>query len=64
MSNELREQKSSSSPIKVTLLLELKDALIKEEYERCPEIIGLLKEYGVQDQELRFLLEDPRRTPT
>ena len=56
----LRIQKN---PIKLTALLYLKEALKKERYEECPELIRVAKEFGAQDREVEELLEDPRRTP-
>ena len=50
-------------PIKLTALLYLKEALAKQKYELCEEIISVAKEYGAADFEVRDLLEDPRRTP-
>ncbi|MBI3316295.1 MAG: hypothetical protein HYZ87_04905 [Candidatus Omnitrophica bacterium] len=50
-------------PVKLTALLYLKEALRKERYEACAEIIAVAKEFGAADFEVRDLLEDPRRTP-
>ena len=55
--------KKSSHPLKVTALLYLKEALFREQYEKCSEIVTLAKEFGAADFEIRDLLEDPRRTP-
>ncbi|MBN1586709.1 MAG: hypothetical protein JW937_04690 [Candidatus Omnitrophica bacterium] len=51
------------NPLKLTALLYLREALLWEEYEQCPELIGLACELGAQDFEVRDLLEDPRRRP-
>lgn len=51
-------------PIKLTALLYLKEALIKQQYELCPEIIAVAKEFGAASFEIRDLLEDLRRSPT
>ena len=48
-------------PIKLTALLYLKEALLKQRYELCPEIIAVAKEYGAADFEVSDLLEDQRR---
>ena len=50
-------------PVKLTALLYLKEALRKEQYELCPEIIAVAKEFGAASFEIQDLLEDPRRSP-
>ena len=54
---------SAKHPLKLTALLYLKDALRKEQYEICGEVIALAKEFGATASEVQRLLEDPRRTP-
>ena len=54
----------SHHPLKITALLYLKEALIREQYEKCAEIVALAKEFGAVDFEIRDLLEDPRRSPS
>ena len=54
----------SSHPVKLTALLYLKEALFKEQYEKCPEIVSVAKEFGAEDFEVQDLLEDPRRSPS
>ena len=62
--NFLRERKKvSKHPVKLTALLALKQALLWEQYEDCPEIIAIAKEFGARDEEIYYLLEDPRRKP-
>ena len=51
-------------PVKLTALLYLKEALLKENYEACGDIIATAKEFGAAGFEIQDLLEDPRRTPT
>ena len=51
-------------PVKLTALLYLKQALLKEKYEMCADIIAIAKEFGARDYEIQNLLEDPRRNPT
>ena len=53
----------SRHPLKVTALWYLKEALIREQYEKCTEIVAFAKEFGAADFEIQDLLEDPRRTP-
>ncbi|HTL70063.1 MAG TPA: hypothetical protein VL404_02110 [Candidatus Eisenbacteria bacterium] len=50
-------------PLKLTALLYLKEALSRERYEECAEIIALAKEFGANAYEIDDLLEDPRRAP-
>lgn len=50
-------------PVKLTALLYLREALLEEVYELCPEFIAIAKEFGARDVEIRTLLEDPRRHP-
>lgn len=50
-------------PIKLTALLYLRDALKKERYEQCAEIIAVAEEFGAKPFEIQDLLEDPRRSP-
>lgn len=58
-----RRARTVKSPLKLTALLYLKEALLKERYEHCPEIIAAAKEFGAEAYEVQDLLEDPRRTP-
>ena len=50
-------------PIKFTALLYLRDALRREQYEKCAEIISVAEEFGAKPFEIRDLLEDQRRSP-
>lgn len=50
-------------PLKITALLYLKEALLKEQYEECAAIIATAKEFGALDWQIRLLLEDPKRSP-
>ena len=51
-------------PVKLTALLYLKEALLKQQYETCPELITVAKEFGAGEFEIQDLLEDPRRSPS
>ena len=51
-------------PVKLTALLYLKEALMKERYEECDSLIQIAKEFGAAGFEIQDLLEDPRRSPT
>ena len=53
----------SYHPVKLTALLYLKEALSREKYEKCAEIIAVAREFGAQPFEIQDLLEDPRRSP-
>lgn len=50
-------------PIKLTALLYLKEALLKQQYELCPELISVAREFGAATYEIQDLLEDQRRKP-
>ena len=50
-------------PIKLTALLYLKEALVKQRYEECAELADVAREYGAAEFEIKDLLEDPRRSP-
>ena len=50
-------------PVRLTALLTLREALRKEKYEDCREVIAIAKEFGAGDWEIYYLLEDSRRTP-
>lgn len=54
----------SHHPVRITALLYLKEALIREQYEKCAELIAAAKEFGATPREVQYLLEDPRRSPT
>ena len=64
MPNTGRRTRRSHHPVKLTALLYLKEALIREQYEKCAEIVALAKEFGAQAFEVQDLLEDPRRSPS
>jgi len=65
MSNAPQERRTAvkKHPVKLTALLYLKEALRKERYEICPDIISVAEEFGAKPFEIRDLLEDPRRSP-
>lgn len=50
-------------PVVLTALLYLREALIREEYEKCRDLVAIAKEFGAQDADVSYLLEDPRRVP-
>jgi len=54
----------SNHPVKLTALLYLKEALLREQYEKCAEIVASAKEFGALPYEIQDLLEDPRRSPS
>ena len=59
-----RRAVTGKHPVKLTALLYLKEALRKEQYELCPDIISVAQEFGAAPYEVQDLLEDPRRSPT
>lgn len=61
---ELAARRIVRHPVKLTALLYLKEALLAERYEDCRVFIGIAKEFGAKEFEIRDLLEDPRRIPT
>ena len=60
---EHRRTATMKHPVKLTALLYLKEALIREQYEKCTEIIAVAKEFGAKTFEIQDLLEDLRRSP-
>ena len=59
-----RRALTKKHPVKLTALFYLKEALRKEQYEKCAEIIAIAKEFGAAPYEVQDLLEDPRRSPS
>ena len=55
--------KVNRNPVKLTALLYLKEALVAQRYEQCPEFIRVAKEFGAVEWEIEELLEDARRIP-
>ena len=60
---ELGGERGMKHPVKLSALWALKEALLQEQYEDCREIIAIAKEFGAEDLEVYYLLEDPRRNP-
>ena len=58
-----RRTRRTRHPVKLTALLYLKEALVREQYEKCADLITVAKEFGAQPFEVQDLLEDPRRSP-
>ena len=56
-----RRRAVTKHPVKLTALLYLKDALLDEQYEICPDLVAIAQEFGAAEFEIRDLLEDPRR---
>lgn len=50
-------------PVKLTALVYLREALLEEKYEDCFEFIAIAREFGALDEEIRVLLENPKRHP-
>ena len=65
MKNKGDEQRKPlvKHPVKLTALLYLKEAIKREQYELCEELIAVAKEFGAASYEVQDLLEDPRRVP-
>ena len=62
--NILKRRPVMKHPVKLTALLYLKEALAKQQYEVCPDIITVAREFGAGEFEIQDLLEDPRRSPS
>ena len=60
---EGKRTRQSGHALKVTALWYFKEALVREQYEKCAEFVARAKEFGATDLEVKLLLEDPRRTP-
>lgn len=60
---QINRPKGKDHPLRLTALLALKEALLREQYEGCAEIIAIAKEFGAGEIEVYYLLEDPRRNP-
>ena len=61
---EGKRTRRSAHPLKLTALWYLKEALVREQYEKCGEFIAVAKEFGAAPYEVQDLLEDPRRSPS
>lgn len=61
--NFQQEERTRKHPVRLSALWALKEVLLQEKYEECREIIAIAKEFGAQDSEIYYLLEDPRRRP-
>ena len=59
---EIRQIKKD--PVKLTALIYLRDAILRERYEECREMITIAKEFGAEGFEIQNILEDPRRVPS
>lgn len=60
----MRCRRRSRDPVKLTALIYLREALIAERYEDCAEFIAIAKEFGALENEIRSLLENPKRHPS
>lgn len=64
MNNRIRNQKKNnplkSVPraklLKVTALLYLKEALYKQKYEQCPELVQTAKRYGATTEDIQTVI--------
>ena len=59
-----RSSRALKHPVRLTALLYLSEALRSERYEECAEFVGVAREFGASENEIRGLLEDPRRVPS
>ncbi len=51
------------NPVALTALLTLKEALVREDYEICQQVIDVALEFGATQAHVFSLLEDIRRNP-
>lgn len=58
-----RVRVSSKHPVGLTALMSLKQAIQQELYEECASIIEIAREFGISNQDIQSILEDPRRNP-
>lgn len=58
-----RYRRRTRDPVKLTALIYLREALIAERYEDCADFIAIAKEFGAFDEEIRVLLDNPKRHP-
>ncbi len=49
-------------PVKLTALLYLREALLEERYEICPDLIQVALEFEANPYEIQQILESPKRT--
>ncbi len=49
---------NADEPLKLTALLYLREALEKESYEDCAEIVGAAKEFGAQTSDIRSVIAE------
>ena len=55
------ERGAFDTPLKMTALIYLREALLKEEYEKCPVIVEFAGSFGARETEIKDILENPRR---
>jgi hypothetical protein len=63
LKKEKNLKRVARDPVKLTALLYLREALLEQRYEECRAFIEVAEEFGAQDFEIQYLLEDPRRIP-
>ena len=56
--NQQDIQADANELLKVTALFYLKDALVKEEYETCKELLELAKKFGAGQSEIKEVLAE------
>ena len=49
----------NADPVKLTALIYLKEALLREKYEDCAEFVVIAREFGALPAEIRNVLENP-----
>jgi hypothetical protein len=52
------KQLAADEVLKATSLIYLRDALVKEQYEQCPELVKIAKDFGASLTEVRTVIAE------
>ena len=56
LKNEANRAIQSDEILKTTALIYFNDALLQQDYEQCPELISLAKQFGAQPGEIKQVI--------
>lgn len=59
--NEKNKLLGPDEILKVTALIYFKEALLKEKYEECAELVGIAKGFGARTREIRGVITESNR---
>jgi len=59
----LKEELGTEQLLKLTALLYLKEALVNQEFETCPELIETAKKAGAEQEEISTILAEYLNVP-